>query len=770
MRDLHRAPIAVDPSDRRVREDPQHGGDVVGRRRLAGEAGPGVGEQVTPEALRRLVEPHPVAVGHRVHPLPRLVEHDHRVGRRHDGRHDVGDLESVQAPFDRGPRQERAGRVVHQHVRHRRIESVQRPSGRGGPRLAAEHEPGDLLAAEQQARGVLVLLRRDHPHLGHAVDADERPHGVLQHRRLAERLELLRPPRIAARCPPRERPLRPAWTPSFVDFARPYWSRNRAEPCPRSGRRGRRIRESTSRPRARRRRRAARRRSLSRILVASFLAGTVAVAGLVVLAPKVVTGTPSLAKPGRPARQRDRRHHAASQLAAGAVLRLLRGDARPRQEDREAARRGHRGAGAEPVARHGLRGGGPGDPAAQGRRPGAQHAVRRDPHPHRRHRQARAARAGEPRGRPRPSNASLDFAWDPVETATRYRVQLDVRRLLQQRRASSPPTSRRPRSRVSTPPRRSSCASALWARTGPRARGRTILRTETIKPDDPQPLAVGTYNIRCHKLRWAAVGQPARRGRRLDRVARPRRRRPAGGPAVDAARRRHQPVPRPHAAARRAGGRLEAHRRADQRHARRPHHLQHPRGAPGQGGRDALRQPADRHEFRQRFYTWAIFTQRSSGKDFLFVNTHLDPRSVPVRLAQARQLAADTARLRGKLPAIVVGDLNASQFHVYGVHEALKSAGLRRAARHHARRRTAVGGRHGREAHQHPPQQLQQLRLAADQPASAHRLNGTFIDYIFSTPMRVLEYETVVDLDASGRFRGGPPSDHNMLRAVVGLP
>jgi hypothetical protein len=49
-------------------------------------------------------------------------------------------------------------------------------------------------------------------------------------------------------------------------------------------------------------------------------------------------------------------------------------------------------------------------------------------------------------------------------------------------------------------------------------------------------------------------------------------------------------------------------------------------------------------------------------------------------------------------------------------------------------------------------------------------MNGTYIDYIFSTPMRVLEYETVVDLDASGQFRGGPPSDHNMLRAVVGLP
>ena len=119
--------------------------------------GPGVGEQVAPEALRRLVEPHPVAVGHRVDPLPRLVEHDHRVGRRHDGGHDVGDLERVEAALDRGSRQERAGGVVHEHVRHRGIERVQRPDRRGGAGVSAEHEAGDVLAAEQRAGGLLVL-------------------------------------------------------------------------------------------------------------------------------------------------------------------------------------------------------------------------------------------------------------------------------------------------------------------------------------------------------------------------------------------------------------------------------------------------------------------------------------------------------------------------------------------------------------------------------------------------------------------------------------
>ena len=48
-------------------------------------------------------------------------------------------------------------------------------------------------------------------------------------------------------------------------------------------------------------------------------------------------------------------------------------------------------------------------------------------------------------------------------------------------------------------------------------------------------------------------------------------------------------------------------------------------------------------------------------------------------------------------------------------------------------------------------------------------MNGTYIDYIFTTPMRVMEYENVVDLDGSGASAAAA-SDHNMLRAMVGLP
>ena len=49
-------------------------------------------------------------------------------------------------------------------------------------------------------------------------------------------------------------------------------------------------------------------------------------------------------------------------------------------------------------------------------------------------------------------------------------------------------------------------------------------------------------------------------------------------------------------------------------------------------------------------------------------------------------------------------------------------------------------------------------------------VNGSNPDYIFVSPMRVAEWETVVSVDAAGRFTSTPPSDHNLIRATVYLP
>jgi hypothetical protein len=48
--------------------------------------------------------------------------------------------------------------------------------------------------------------------------------------------------------------------------------------------------------------------------------------------------------------------------------------------------------------------------------------------------------------------------------------------------------------------------------------------------------------------------------------------------------------------------------------------------------------------------------------------------------------------------------------------------------------------------------------------------NGSNLDYIFTTSMRTLEWETVLNLDSTGKLAGTIPSDHNMLVAKVLLP
>jgi hypothetical protein len=55
-------------------------------------------------------------------------------------------------------------------------------------------------------------------------------------------------------------------------------------------------------------------------------------------------------------------------------------------------------------------------------------------------------------------------------------------------------------------------------------------------------------------------------------------------------------------------------------------------------------------------------------------------------------------------------------------------------------------------------------------PHFASNENGSMLDYIFTTRMRTVSWETVLDLDSSGKLAGTIPSDHNMLVAKVVLP
>ncbi len=183
----------------------------------------------------------------------------------------------------------------------------------------------------------------------------------------------------------------------------------------------------------------------------------------------------------------------------------------------------------------------------------------------------------------------------------------------------------------------------------------------------------------------------------------------------------------------------------------------------------SIRYSAQRSGASSRHAAWAILRQRSTGRELAFFSTHLEPGSYTVRLAQARQLAASMSTIAGGRPVVAVGDFNASQYHYYAIHQAMTGAGLvdplgvqrnstvaAKSAPVEKRINTNYDSYNGFRRPQH----------STSDPDG----NGVYLDYVFTSPMRVTEFEQVVGVDASGKVNGVMPSDHNMLRANIILP
>ncbi len=172
-----------------------------------------------------------------------------------------------------------------------------------------------------------------------------------------------------------------------------------------------------------------------------------------------------------------------------------------------------------------------------------------------------------------------------------------------------------------------------------------------------------------------------------------------------------------------------------------------------------------------RYVAWAIFRQRATGKRFVFADTHLEPNaSYSARNRQTTQmLATITANNPDRLPVIVVGDFNSHKWTkpANGPYNIMRSEGFVDPLGNAYRSTThaAVGVVENRIRTNYSSYN--------DYKRQAPRFgytNGTYLDYIFTTPMRVSEWETVVRVDSGGRFIGVIPSDHNMIRATVWLP
>lgn len=359
-------------------------------------------------------------------------------------------------------------------------------------------------------------------------------------------------------------------------------------------------------------------------------------------------------------------------------------------------------------------------------------------------------------------NTSLALGWEPVSTAREYEVQLAT-----DHRFLAPRTVRSDGRRAVLDDLDANTGYVVRVRAvgagGTRSSWTPALAARTLLATDPLPLAVGTYNVKCH-----SCGGPSWKSRRpgvaatiasrgLDVIGLQEAQQ-SGGPqflSLLRALNRIQP-----------GWRVTSTKVRGTLGVRILFHTDAVTLIDSGGVR--YRNQSNDNRYHQRYYTWALFQQRSSGKRFYFVNTHIDPDSLTARVAQGQELGKAVRRMRGTLPAVVVGDFNASQFKVYEVHEAMAKAGLidPLGVREDSDR-IGRGARAERRIHTH----FDSFNGFDNRPrkSAGKNKNGRYIDYIFVTPMRVIEFENVVNLDSTGRYRRAA-SDHNMLRAIVGLP
>lgn len=177
-------------------------------------------------------------------------------------------------------------------------------------------------------------------------------------------------------------------------------------------------------------------------------------------------------------------------------------------------------------------------------------------------------------------------------------------------------------------------------------------------------------------------------------------------------------------------------------------------------------------DYGRRYVVWALVRQKSTGKQFFFTTTHLDPGPYrnDIRIRQVVALLKIIADNRpAGVPSIVVGDFNSHKWtpEANAAYDKMLAAGyVDPLGNAYQSKWTAPGATVENRIHTNYYSYNHFYRS----PKRVPYYNGLNIDYIFVTPMRVSEYETVVDVDAAGDFVGIIPSDHNMLRATVWLP
>jgi endonuclease/exonuclease/phosphatase family metal-dependent hydrolase len=171
---------------------------------------------------------------------------------------------------------------------------------------------------------------------------------------------------------------------------------------------------------------------------------------------------------------------------------------------------------------------------------------------------------------------------------------------------------------------------------------------------------------------------------------------------------------------------------------------------------------------------WAVLRSRVSGTKFLFTSTHLANTKSKVKRLQWKQMIEKINRIRNGRPVIAVGDLNTHKFapEAKTFLPRMRRAGYgdvlnqryREGVISHPRAQSTVNGWMNTNS-----------KFVRDVRAwsywQEHHKAGNNIDWIFaSNHLPVREWKVVTSWDpATYQVSGVIPSDHNMVRATLGL-
>ena len=171
-----------------------------------------------------------------------------------------------------------------------------------------------------------------------------------------------------------------------------------------------------------------------------------------------------------------------------------------------------------------------------------------------------------------------------------------------------------------------------------------------------------------------------------------------------------------------------------------------------------------------RYVTWAEFKAVGSGKEFFFVNTHLEPGSEGT--TRQRQVATILEEIDDQntknLPVVVVGDLGSTKFdsqvvsgHTNIAHQTFIDGGFTDPLVNTPKYK----GTPTFDAINVKYSSLNYFN-ASPQLVAGTYLIGSYIDYIMTRGGDVTyeQWETVLDLDSAGQVRRrhpvGPQPDH----------